>query len=138
MASPKSATIRKFVTLAITTAVTVPLVSAGAALAQGRALYGAIAWDRYTQSYGYSYNYTSLAEAQTRAVDECNSYSGGYDCTVLVSFEGCGALAQSTEGAAGTGWGTTSELAQYYAVESCSEYGTYCEVIQTVCNDGYY
>jgi hypothetical protein len=110
--------------LAIATAVTIPLLASTSQKVLANDYYGAIARSQSTGSHGYSYDYATRNAAETRALRECESYSGTGDCQVLVWFSnGCGALAEANNGAAGSGWGTDVDLAEYYAMESCQEYG---------------
>jgi serine/threonine-protein kinase len=119
--------------LAIAGMMAVPMVAVSAA-ASAEDLYGSIAWSRSTQDKGYAWNYSNRAEAERRAVDECNSVSGSSDCTALVWFRNaCGSIAESRDNSAGTGWGSTRALAERYALESCSGVGQGCTITRTVC-----
>jgi hypothetical protein len=113
----------------------VPMVSVGAVAASAQDSYGAIAWSRSTQSKGYSWNYSSQGQAEQRAIAECRSYSGSGDCRALLWFKNaCGSIAESSDNAAGTGWGTTEALAERYALESCSSVGHGCSITRTICS----
>src|SRR5690606_21445100 len=49
--------------------------------------FGALAIDRSNGFYyGFSYDYPTLAEAETKAADECRKKGG--DCSVVLSFSG--------------------------------------------------
>ena len=69
--------------------------------------FGALAIDRSNGFYyGWSYDYPTLAEAERKAIEECNKKGG--DCTVVLSFSGTGCAAYRTiDGNVGTafGWG---------------------------------
>jgi serine/threonine-protein kinase len=112
----------------------VPMVAMGAAAASAGDLYGAIARSRATGDKGFSWNYSTRYEAERRAIAECNSYSGAGDCQALLWFRNaCGSIAESNDGGAGTGWGTTRALSQNYALDSCSGVGSGCRVTRTIC-----
>ncbi|AFY71261.1 serine/threonine protein kinase [Thalassoporum mexicanum PCC 7367] len=97
--------------------------------------YGAIARSPTSGYKGFSWNYSSRDGAEERALNECSSTSGSTDCEVLVWFRNaCGAIAESDDGGAGTGWGVNEELAQQYAIESCEGIGSGCEVTRTICS----
>jgi serine/threonine-protein kinase len=121
--------------LVVATTLTVPLLSLAAPKALANEYYGAIARSPMTGSHGYAYDYATRDAAETRALRECESYSGAGDCQVLVWFaNACGALAEGSNGAAGTGWGADVSTAEYYAIETCKDYGgTYCQVTRWVC-----
>jgi hypothetical protein len=98
--------------------------------------YGAIARSPISGDKGFSWNYSDRDGAEERAINECNSLSGSTDCEILVWFRNaCGAIAESDDGGAGTGWGANEELANQYAIESCNSIGTGCEVTRTICTD---
>jgi len=122
--------------LAIATIFSLPTVLMFAtpkALAQN--YYGAIAYSQSADSHGYSYDYYSQGEAEARALQECNSYSGGsYDCVVTIWFRNaCGALATTPDGAYGSAWGVNETVAERNALETCSQYGQGCSVTRWVC-----
>jgi serine/threonine-protein kinase len=121
--------------LKIATALTLPILSLDAHQAVANDYYGAIARSSTVGSHGYAYDYATREAAETRALRECESYSGSGDCEVLVWFaNGCGALAEGNNGAAGTGWGAERETAEYYAIETCEHHGgDSCNVIRWVC-----
>ena len=86
-------------------------------------LFGALAVDRSNGFYfGWSYDFTTKAEAEKRAVDECTQKGG--NCSVVLSFLGSGCAAYRTiNGKVGTafGWGTsdTKEKADAIATQEC-------------------
>ncbi len=113
----------------------VPMVSVGAVAASAQDSYGSIAWSRSTQSKGYAWNYSNRAQAEQRAIAECSSVAGSGDCRALIWFKNaCGSIAESSDNAAGTGWGTTEALAERYALESCSSVGHGCSITRTICS----
>ncbi|NCJ07337.1 DUF4189 domain-containing protein [Synechococcales cyanobacterium C] len=96
--------------------------------------FSAIAFSDSAQSYGYSYAYTTRSEAETRALQECTD-RGADDCRLLIEFENsCGALAQASNGAYGSGSGSTAEVANATAILVCGQFGgDNCEVTLRVC-----
>ncbi|WP_019502344.1 DUF4189 domain-containing protein [Pseudanabaena sp. PCC 6802] len=114
--------------------VTMPIMAMGATAVSAQNLYGAIARSRSTGDKGFAWNYSTRYEAERRAIAECNSYSGAGDCRALLWFRNaCGSIAESNDGGAGTGWGTTRALSQDYAIDSCSGVGSGCRVTRTIC-----
>ncbi|WP_202913018.1 DUF4189 domain-containing protein [Acuticoccus sediminis] len=104
-------------------------VSLGAVSAQDS--FGAIAWDRESGRWGYSYNYAERAGAITRALDAC----GDPGCEVRTWFRNaCGALAVSG-GGYGASWGTTEADAQAKAMDLCHAEGNEdCKVATSTCS----
>lgn len=121
--------------IAVAAAVAIPTVATIPAAALAQDYYGAIAWSSSTRSHGYSYDYATQTAAENRALNECESYSGAGDCQVLVWFRNaCGALAEASNGIAGTGWGTDRSIAEDYAIQTCYDYGgNQCVVTRWVC-----
>ncbi|MFN0290349.1 FISUMP domain-containing protein [Pedobacter helvus] len=85
--------------------------------------FGALAVDRSNGFYyGWSSNYSTLAEAERKAIDECNKKGG--NCSVVLSYAGTGCAAYRTiDGNVGTafGWGLakTKEAADAIAIKEC-------------------
>lgn len=85
--------------------------------------FGALAIDRSNGFYyGCSYDYSTLAEAEKRAIEECNKKGG--NCTIVLSYSGTGCAAYRTiDGNVGTafGWGLakTKEEADAIATKEC-------------------
>ena len=77
-------------------------LSGGAALADN---FGAIATSDATSAIGYSYDYSTLAAAQNKALVECSKMAGAGDCAVRVWFKNsCGAVSKNgTRVASGLG-----------------------------------
>lgn len=68
-------------------------------------------------AYGYAYDYGSEQGALDRMYAECPS------CNTSYTFvNACGAIAQAHDGAWGSGWGTSRQLAEHYAGQTCSQY----------------
>jgi hypothetical protein len=91
--------------------------------------YAAIAYSPATGKYGNSYNYTTLAEAQRRALSHCPAK----DARVVVwSKNGYCALATGKDGLYGWGYGSTAKEAQTHAMAECKKRTTDCHILQTV------
>ncbi|AFY71553.1 hypothetical protein Pse7367_3313 [Thalassoporum mexicanum PCC 7367] len=131
-------TVAKFtLRVAIAAIATLPVAALGVSSARAEDSYGAIARSRSTEGKGYSWNYATRAAAENRAYRECESVSGNGDCQVLLWFRNaCGSIAESTTGAAGTGWGTSPALAERYAMDSCAGVSSYsrCSITRTFCS----
>ncbi|MCV9930454.1 DUF4189 domain-containing protein [Flavobacterium sp. LS1R49] len=85
--------------------------------------FGALAIDRSNGLYyGWSHDYSTLSEAEQKAVEECKKKGG--NCTVVLSYSGTGCAAYRTiNGKVGTafGWGLakTKEQADAIANKEC-------------------
>ncbi|MFZ4727135.1 MAG: protein kinase domain-containing protein [Pseudanabaena sp.] len=97
--------------------------------------FGAIARSPSTQSKGYSWNYASRKAAETRALSECESSSTSGDCQVLIwAKNACISLAESSNGAAGSGWSEDITVAENTAKQVCKEFkGINCTITNTIC-----
>ncbi len=97
--------------------------------------YGAIARSPSTQAKGYSWNYISQKEAETRALSECESTSKSDDCKVLMwTRNACMSLAEGSNAAAGSGWSENMTAAENTAKKVCREYGgVNCTITRTIC-----
>jgi len=93
--------------------------------------YGAIAYAPHTGGYGYSYDYGSRGAAESRALAECQSSSGG--CVVALWFQNaCGAVAAGPSGW-GSGWGSNQARADLEAIAVCNQYSAGCRIRVQVC-----
>ncbi|AFY71554.1 hypothetical protein Pse7367_3314 [Thalassoporum mexicanum PCC 7367] len=124
--------------VAIASIAILPLAAFGVSAAKADDSYGAISRSPSTEGKGYSWNYSTRAAAENRAYRECESVSGNGDCEVLLWFRNaCGSIAESTTGAAGTGWGTSRSIAESYALDVCGDYSSRgrisCAVTRTIC-----
>ncbi|EKF76061.1 signal peptide protein [Alcanivorax hongdengensis A-11-3] len=95
----------------------------GLTLACGAWASGALAIDsNQGDQYGFSYNYSTIQQAQARALSEC-----GYGCRVVQTFSrGCAAYAaDQSPGSSVYGWGTASSggQAQSTAMQYCIRQG---------------
>lgn len=85
--------------------------------------FGALAIDRSNGFYyGWSFDYATLAEAEKKAIEECNAKGG--NCSVVLSYSGTGCAAYRTiDGNVGTafGWGLAKikEEADAIATKEC-------------------
>jgi hypothetical protein len=85
--------------------------------------FGALAIDRSNGFYyGWSFDHSTLSEAEKKAIEECNKKGG--NCTVVLSYSGNGCAAYRTiDGKVGTafGWGlaNTKEEANAIATKEC-------------------
>ncbi|WP_299490780.1 DUF4189 domain-containing protein [Acaryochloris sp. IP29b_bin.137] len=126
----------KLTQLFIATAFSMPAVSF-VAVQQASANsnnYGAIAYSTATGSHGYSYDYATPQAAKNAALRYCENYSGTGDCESLVVFKNaCGALAQTPDNSAGSGWGVDRSTAESFALQSCSQFGPNCRITRWVC-----
>jgi hypothetical protein len=106
-----------------------------ATTSQDTVKWGAFAINGQTASaFGFSYNYLTALEAETRALTECSSRGTG--CYVVLKFSGgCGAYAA---GSTGLGWGnaTTEQEAKNIAVNYCTQNSSSsdCVVKASFCN----
>ncbi|MCA6517862.1 MAG: DUF4189 domain-containing protein, partial [Pseudanabaena sp. M110S1SP2A07QC] len=84
---------------------------------------------------GYSWNYSTRAAAENRAISECESISGAGDCEVLIwTRNACMSIAEGSNGAAGTAWSTSRRQAESKARQVCRDYdGVDCRVTRTIC-----
>ncbi len=105
-----------------------------AAPAAARDYYGAIAYSPRSAAYGVTYNISTRSNAERRAIRECASRTNARDCRVLIWFRNaCGAVANSPDGAYGSGWADTRARAEAYAVSVCSRNGDGCRVLAWAC-----
>ncbi len=97
--------------------------------------FGAIARSPLSQSKGYAWNYPSRKAAETRALSECESSSNSGDCQVLIwAQNACISLAESSNGAAGSGWSEDITVAENTAKQVCQQYkGVDCTITNTIC-----
>lgn len=86
--------------------------------------YGALAIDRSNGFYnGLAANYSTLSEAEKKAIEECNKKGG--KCTVVLSYSGTGCVAYRCSGGKNVGiafgWGLakTKDEADAIAKKEC-------------------
>lgn len=96
-------------------------------------MFGAIAYSPNSGAWGWSKDYASQDEAETRAMDECESRSNGEECQVASWFRNaCGSLATGPDGW-GADWGNDQWEAAAKALERCSEHSMTCTVKEKIC-----
>jgi len=97
-----------------------------------RRSYGAIAFSPDSRAWGYSEEYGSRAQAESRAKKECRMN----DCKIASWFyDSCGALAASENGPWGGAQGRDVQRAQKNAQARCEkEGGTNCKVLFSRCS----
>ena len=106
----------------------------GSAATGSTSTFGAIALSETDGSNGYSYQYESRYEAETRALKECRELAAG--CVIAGWFENeCGALAMGD----GNGWGASTGYsiieAERDAIETCHSYDNRnCEIELSLCS----
>jgi hypothetical protein len=102
--------------------------------------YAALALDRGNGFYfGWAFDYSTLAEAEKKAIEECNKKGGR--CTIVLSFSGPGCAAYrfiTGNVGMGYGWGLakTKEEADAIAKKECAErsYGLPAPNLILICN----
>jgi len=93
--------------------------------------FGAIAYSPSSGADGYSYDYSTQAEAEEHALAECNSRGDG--CQSALWFRNaCGALAVGPDGW-GSAWGNDQETAEQNALDACKGHSENCSVTRWVC-----
>lgn len=109
------------------------IIIAFAAASEARAdNYGAIAFSQSTGTIGWSYDFRSRGAAEQAALQRCANSAP--DCTVPVWFRNaCGAIAIGNNNGFGSGWGTTRELAERFALQTCRKFTGNCSVRRWVC-----
>ncbi len=94
--------------------------------------HGAIAFSQVNGAEGYSFNYRSRGQAETRAMEECRLRSGG--CRIATWFRNaCGALAVGRGNGFGAAWGPTRYAAEQKAINICARNASGCAVRRWVC-----
>jgi len=100
-----------------------------AASAQAANRYGAIAFDKQSRAWGYSYNQSSREAAEADAVARC----AGSQCRSMMWFaNGCGALAVGSI-TYGAGSGPTKAAALQQATDRCAR--SDCKILTWTCTD---
>jgi hypothetical protein len=66
-------------------------------------------------AYGFSTSYATEDAALNRMFSECPNCDTWY-----TFFNACGAIARASDGAWGSGWGTSRQLAESYATQTCN------------------
>lgn len=93
--------------------------------------YGAIAYSESTMTATVGFA-GSIGDAALAAANQCQTQSGAQDCAAHLWFhQGYGALARGSNGSFSTGWGTDTQWADTYAVQTCQKDfgGVNCQVV---------
>lgn len=92
------------------------------------ASYGAIAYGKSSQAWGYSYGYDDSAGAQRKAMSTCRP--NGNDCAIVSTFsDGCAAVAAAEGPGYAVAQGKTEEAAKGQALKLCGAGGIKgCEI----------
>jgi serine/threonine-protein kinase len=92
-----------------------------------RAVHGAIAYHRESESYGYAYDFPTERAAALAALQHC----GRPDCEIAISFRNaCAALADGPVTQPAAARGVTAAEAERNALRDCGER---CRVIAWAC-----
>lgn len=105
------------------------IVALGVGVSHAANQYGAIAFNKQTRAYGYSYNHSTQAAAEADAVARC----AGSQCRSMMWFaNGCGALAVGSV-TYGAGSGPTKAVALKQANDRCGRDD--CKILAWTCTD---
>ncbi|MGW0250239.1 DUF4189 domain-containing protein [Nocardia goodfellowii] len=106
--------------LALVTAATAALATAGAGVAQAEpgpdgSLYGSLALNENNGDSAWAVNYPDWATSDANALEEC----GGADCIVVARFrDGCAAIAVNSDNEWTEGYGPTLRIAEQDAIRN--------------------
>lgn len=96
--------------------------------------FGAIAYCRSTNVYGYAINQVSRNVAEATATAYCKD-SGGTNCRAEVWFKNtCGAVSVSRDKKVFWAYGPTQARARQLALEECSKTQVGCKIVYGVCS----
>ena len=95
-------------------------------------LFGAMAFSSTTGKVGLGYNFATKDEASTEAINQC----GVGDCSVVVIFPKCGAVAVGDGFGMGFSADNSESKASETALANCSGYTANCQIYQSYCNEG--
>ncbi|MGE0666219.1 MAG: DUF4189 domain-containing protein [Sphingomonadales bacterium] len=92
------------------------------------ASFGAIAYGKVSQAYGYSFGFADSRGAQKKAMATCRI--NGDDCAIVATFSnGCAAVAAASGPGYAVAQGGTEQAAQAQALKRCRADGiTGCEI----------
>jgi hypothetical protein len=96
--------------------------------------FGAIAYGRANQAYGFSHGWGTRAKAESVALQKCRQH--GNDCEVMVWFKNqCGAVVVRGDTRVGYwGLGKSAGEARNVAMKECAkDHGQKCEVLASQC-----
>ena len=96
--------------------------------------FGAVAFDNTANSYGYSSNQSSKAEAAQEAIKSC-AQSG---CRIVGTYANtCAAFAWGKTKSGGITrfeGGTTKEIAEVVALQACNKKAKNCQILMSECS----
>ena len=114
----------------LATAFVVTLALGAPAMADG--LFGAIAFSPSTGKVGAGWNFASKDEASADSLARC----GVGDCSAVVVFPNCGAVAVGDGFGMGFSADQSVAKAEETALANCSGYTANCLIVQSFCNEG--
>ena len=103
------------------------------ARSQGSTLYFAALAVGNNNSWGEAAGYTTRAEAEINAINNCSQH--GKDCKIQVWSNDCVAFARGVDNASGWSWGATIKEASRKAIGYCEERSACCTVKSAYCAD---
>ena len=98
--------------------------------------YGSIVFSQESggsYAWGMAWSYDSRSAARDRAVGECRSRGGSYCGEIAWFRDACGALAIGDNNGYGSGWGTSTSIAESYAMSTCRSSNRNCRIAITRC-----
>jgi len=108
----------------------ITLSFAAPAMADG--LFGAIAFSPSTGKVGAGWNFATKDEASADSITRC----GVGDCSAVVVFPNCGAVAVGDGFGMGFSADQSVAKAEETALANCSGYTANCLIVQSFCNEG--
>ena len=114
----------------LATAFAFTLALAAPAFAEG--LFGAIAFSPSTGKVGAGWNFATKDEASADSISRC----GVGDCSAVVVFPNCGAVAVGDGFGMGFSADQSVAKAEETALANCSGYTANCLIVQSFCNEG--
>ena len=100
--------------------------------AKADGLFGAIAFSPSTGKVGAGWNFSSKQDASADSVARC----GVGDCSAVVVFPNCGAVAVGEGFGMGFSADQSVAKAEETALANCSGYTANCLIVQSFCNEG--
>ena len=106
--------------------VLIAVIASAAMPAAAQERWGSIVFSQESgggYAWGMAWSYGSHSSATSEAVNECRR-RGGSNCFEIGWFhDACGALAIGDNNGYGSGWGTSTGIAESYAIQSCRNAG---------------
>ena len=121
-----------------TSLVLIAVIASAAVPVAAQERWGSIAFSQTSgggYAWGMAWSYGSHSAARRDAINECRRRGGG-NCSEIAWFhDACGALAVGSNNGSGSGWGTSTSIAESYAIQSCRSYGNRnCRVVISRCS----